>query len=65
MYETKSAPAPPCSSGMHTPMSPSSASLAKTLAREVVLAIPLGRVRLDLGVGEVARERLDLPLLGG
>ncbi len=31
---------------------------------EVVLAVPLGRVRLDLGAHEVARERLDLPLLG-
>ena len=30
MYERKSAPAPPYSAGMHTPISPSSASFAKT-----------------------------------
>jgi hypothetical protein len=29
----------------------------------MMLAIPLGRVRLDLLAGEVARERLDLPLV--
>ena len=39
--------------------------LAEDVAREVVLAVPLGRVRLDLGADEVARERLDLLLLGG
>ena len=33
------------------------------LPREPVRAIPLGGVRLDLGAGEVARERLDLALL--
>ena len=38
--------------------------LGEDVAREVVLAIPLGRVRLDLGADEVARERLDLLLLG-
>ena len=31
--------------------------------REAVRAIPLGGVRLDLGVREVAGERLDLALL--
>ena len=30
MYERKSAPAPPCSSGTHTPSSPSSASCASS-----------------------------------
>jgi len=30
MYERKSAPAPPYSSGMHAPMRPSSASFVKT-----------------------------------
>ena len=39
--------------------------LAEELLREVVLAVPLGRVRLDLGLRELARERLDLPLVGG
>ena len=39
--------------------------LREDVAREVVLAVPLGRVRLDLGADEVARERLDLLLLGG
>ena len=63
MYETKSAPAPPYSSGTQTPISPSSASFANNLAREAVLAIPLGGVRLDLLLREVARERLDLALL--
>ena len=38
--------------------------LREDVAREVVLAVPLGRVRLDLGADEVARERLDLLLLG-
>ena len=38
--------------------------LREDVAREVVLAIPLGGVRLDLGADEVARERLDLLLLG-
>ena len=38
--------------------------LREDVAREAVLAIPLGRVRLDLGPHEVARERLDLLLLG-
>ena len=37
--------------------------LAEDLLREVVLAIPLRRVRLDLGRSEVARDRLDVPLL--
>ena len=64
MYERKSAPAPPYSSGTQTPISPSSASFAEDLLREAVLAVPLGRVRLDLGRGELSRERLDLPLLG-
>ena len=38
--------------------------LREDVAGEVVLAVPLGRVRLDLGPHEVARERLDLLLLG-
>ena len=33
------------------------------LPREGVLPVPLGRVRLDLGLGELAREGLDLALL--
>ena len=43
---------------------PELGELAEDLLREAVLAVPLGRVRLDLGRGELARERLDLPLLG-
>ena len=43
---------------------PELGELREDVAREVVLAIPLGRVRLDLGADEVARERLDLLLLG-
>ena len=35
------------------------------LVREAVVAVPRGRVGRDLGLGEVARERLDLPLVGG
>jgi hypothetical protein len=42
---------------------PELGELGVELAREVVLAIPLGRVRLDLLAGEVARQRLDLPLV--
>ncbi len=30
----------------------------------MVLTVPLGRVRLDLGLRELARERLDLLLVG-
>jgi hypothetical protein len=45
MYERKSAPAPPYSSGMQT------------------LAVPGGRVRLDLRLGELPRQRLDLSLI--
>ena len=44
---------------------PELGELGEDVAREVVLAIPLGGVRLDLGADEVARERLDLLLLGG
>ncbi len=44
---------------------PELGELAEEVAREVMLAIPLGRVRLDLRPDEVARERLDLLLLGG
>ena len=64
MYERKSAPAPPYSSGTHTPMSPSSASFGIELVREPVLAVPVGRVRDDLRLGELAGERLDRTLVG-
>ena len=37
--------------------------LAEDLLREAVLAVPLGRVRLDLGLRELVRKRLDLLLL--
>ena len=65
MYEMKSAPAPPSSSGTQTPISPSSPSFANTCSRERVLAIPAGRVRCDLGVRELVGESLDGALLGG
>src|SRR5207253_2292563 len=38
--------------------------LVEDLLREVVLAVPFGGVRLDLGRRELARERLDLSLVG-
>ena len=43
---------------------PKAGELREDLAREVVVAVPVGRVRLDLGPDEVACERLDLLLLG-
>ena len=64
MYERKSAPAPPSSSGTQTPISPSSPSCANTSPGEGVPAIPAGRVWRDLGVRELAGERLDGALLG-
>ncbi len=63
MYERKSAPAPPCSSGTQTPSSPSSPSLSSSARGNAVRAVPLRGVRLDLRVREVAGDRLDLPLL--
>ena len=39
--------------------------LREDLAREAVLAIPVGRVRRDLRVRELPRERLDLALVVG
>ncbi len=65
MYERKSAPAPPYSSGMQTPISPSSASFPYSSRGKRVLAVPGRRVRLDLGLREVAGERLDLALVVG
>ena len=64
MYERKSAPAPPYSSGTQTPISPSSASFAKSSRGKRCSRSQCGRVRLDLGLRDVARERLDLPLVG-
>ena len=34
------------------------------LARKAMLTVPLGRVRRDLRAGDVARQRLDLALVG-
>jgi hypothetical protein len=42
---------------------PELGQLAEELLREAVLAVPLGRVRFDLGSGELTRQRLDLALL--
>ena len=58
-------PAPPYSSGTHTPISPSSASFGKELVGEAVVAIPRRGVGDDLGLGQLAGEPLDLPLIGG
>ena len=63
MYETKSAPAPPYSSGTQTPISPSVAQLREQLSRKSVCPVPLRRMRLDLRGRELARQRLDLLLL--
>ena len=64
MYERKSAPAPPYSSGTQTPIRPELGELREEVAREVVVAIPGGRVGLDLRLGDLACERLDLALVG-
>ena len=37
--------------------------LSEQVLRKVMLAVPLGGVRLDLGLRELARERLDLLLV--
>ena len=42
---------------------PKLGELAEELAREAVLAIPLGRVRLDLLLRDLPGERLDLALI--
>jgi len=44
---------------------PELCELREDLAREGVVAVPFGGVRLDLLSREVARERLDLLLVGG
>ena len=41
------------------------AELREELAGEAVLPVPVRGMRGDLGVGDLARERLDLPLLVG
>ena len=43
---------------------PELGELRVQLGGEAVLAVPGGRVRLDLGLRDVTRERLDLPLVG-
>ena len=58
-------PAPPYSSGTHAPIEPELGELREELAREAVVAIPVGGVRLDLLPREVAGQRLDFLLLGG
>ena len=64
-YETKSAPAPAELLGDADAHQAELAELGEHLPREPVLAVPLGGVRRDLGVGDLARERLDLALLVG
>ena len=44
---------------------PELGELREHLAREAMLPVPGGRVRLDLLAGELPREPPDLPLLGG
>ena len=65
MYERKSAPAPPSSSGTQVPMRPSSSEPGEDLGRKTVLPIPRRGVWRDLGFRELARERLDPSLLVG
>jgi hypothetical protein len=43
---------------------PEEGELPEELARKAVFAVPFGRVRHDLGLRELPRERLDLMLLG-
>jgi hypothetical protein len=43
---------------------PELGQLRVELGREPVLPVPVGRVRLDLGLREVAGDGLDLALLG-
>jgi hypothetical protein len=50
MYERKSAPA-------------QLGQLGEEVAREMMLAVPGGCVRLDLGLGDLTCQRLDLPLI--
>ena len=54
-YETMSSPIPPCSSGSAAARKPSSASFPTIAAVDRLGAVPLGRVRRDLGVAERAR----------
>ena len=63
MYERKSAPAPPYSSGTHTPISPRLAELHEELTGKGVRPIPRGGVGLDLDARDVPGECLDLALL--
>ena len=44
---------------------PQLGQLPEELLRKMVLAVPLGRVRLDLGGRELPGQRLDLTLLRG
>ena len=43
---------------------PELGELPVQLGGEAVLPVPGGRVRLDLGLRDLPRERLDLPLVG-
>ena len=61
----KSPSAPPYSSGAVSPNSPSWPILLHHVDREVVLAVPLGGVRRDLLLGEVANGTPELLVLGG
>ena len=63
MYETKSVPGAAVLLRDARAHQPELGELREDVAREAVLAIPLGRVRLDLRAREVAGERLHLFLL--
>ena len=54
--EVKSPPLPPYSSGTTSPNRPSSPIARTTSSGKVVLAVPLGDVRGDLALGEVAHD---------
>ena len=65
MYERKSAPAPPSSSGTQTPIKPSSPSFEKTARGNVWSRSQVAACGAISRAGECASELLDLALLGG
>ena len=65
MYERKSAPGAAVLLRHARAHQPELGELAEDLLREVVLPVPLGCVRLDLGRAELPGDRLDVALVGG
>ena len=64
-YDTVSAPAPPYSSAIGIPISPSSAISCDELVREALLAVELLGDRCDLRLGELAHRAAQQLLLFG